>query len=58
MNTSEKKRRHMVTSYLLLLVFIKPSVYDCKYFGLKPDVYNEILYLYTNGIGTYSSLII
>ena len=24
---------------------------------MKPDVYNEILYPYTNGIGTYSGLI-
>ena len=32
-------------------VFIKPSLYHYKYFGLKPDVYNEILYPYTNGIG-------
>lgn len=33
-------------------IYIKPSIYNYKYFGLKPDVFNEIIYL-----GTYSSLI-
>ena len=38
------------------LVYIKPSIYNYKYFGMKPDVFNDILYP-INDIGTYSSLI-
>lgn len=38
------------------LVYIKPSIYNYKYFGLKPDIYNEIL-TPINGIGTYSDII-
>ena len=38
------------------LVYIKPSIFNYKYFGMKPDVFNEILYPF-NDIGTYSSLI-
>ncbi len=37
-------------------ISIKPSIYNYKYFGLKPDIYNIILYPY-NGIGTYSDII-
>lgn len=38
-------------------VFIKPNQYNYKYFGLKPDIYNEILYPYSNDIGSLSGLI-
>lgn len=38
-------------------VFIKPNQYNYKYFGLKPDIFNEILYPYSNDIGTLSNLI-
>ena len=37
-------------------MYIKPSIYNYKYFGLKPDIYNEILFP-INGIGTYSNII-
>ena len=39
------------------IVYIKPSIYNYKYFGLRPDEFNEISYPYTNGIGTYSNII-
>jgi hypothetical protein len=56
MEYNERKNKwNYKSSYINHLVFIKPSVYNYKYFGLKPDIYNEILYPYTNGIGTYSS---
>jgi len=38
------------------IINIKPSIYNYKYFGLNPDIYNQISYPY-NGIGTYSNII-
>lgn len=37
-------------------VFIKPNQFNYKYFGLNPDIFNEILYP-INDIGKYSALI-
>ena len=36
--------------------FIMPTIYNYKYFGLNPDIYNEIL-TPIEGIGTYSNII-
>jgi hypothetical protein len=39
------------------LTFIMPNAYNANYFGLKPFIYNEISYPYSNDIGTYSGLV-
>ena len=54
---NEKKNKwNYKASYINNQVYIKPSIYNYKYFGLKPDIYNEILFP-INGIGTYSNII-
>jgi hypothetical protein len=55
---NEKKNKWNFTSKqpLNITVYLMPSYYNYKYFGLPPNVFTEILYP-INGIGTYSDLI-
>jgi hypothetical protein len=54
---NEKKNKwNYKATYINNIVSIKPSIYNYKYFGLKPDIYNVILYPF-NGIGSYSNII-
>lgn len=58
MNYNERKNKwnyisNQGTGYS---VFIKPNIYNNKYFGFPADVFTQILGA-TNGIGTYSSIV-
>lgn len=57
-NYNERKNKWNYTSNqgLGYLVYIKPNIYNYKYFGLPADTFTQILPA-TNGIGTYSSIV-
>jgi len=58
MSYNEKKNKWNYTSNqpINITVYLIPNIYNCKYFGLTPNINNEILPA-INGIGTYSNII-
>lgn len=55
-NEKKNKWNYKSNQDINISVYLMPNIYNYKYFGLKPNVFTEILYP-INNIGTYSSLI-
>jgi len=58
MNYNERKNKWNYYSNQTVgyTVYIKPTIYNYKYFGFPADVFTQIMPA-TNGIGTYSSIV-
>lgn len=55
-NDKKNKWNFINNQVIGISVYLIPNIYNAKYFGLTPDINNEIL-TSINGIGTYSNII-